>query len=149
MAFPALSSRSSRAPADDTTNINDSASSRPNARAFHFRILSLDVMGEDEDVVTRQYNLVRPKALLRKVASTVGQLTARMSQSFVGLRKPSPYEVSMRCDLVVPPLLSYCVGQLMCMWRHCSSVATTCTVCLCATPSNYHSSVCCWMQMYN
>ena len=94
MAFAALSPRSSRAPTDDTTNINDTASSRPNFRASHFRILSLDVMGEDEDVVTRQYNLVRPKALLRKVALTVSQFTARISQPFNGLRKPSPYEVS-------------------------------------------------------
>jgi hypothetical protein len=100
MAFAALSPRSSRAPADDTTNINDSASSRPNARAFRFRIVSLDVMGEDEDVVTRQYNLVRPKALLQKVASTVSQFTARMSQPFNGLRKPSPYEVSRQSHLM-------------------------------------------------
>ena len=146
MAFAALSPRSSRAPADDTTNINDSASSRPNARAFHFRIVSLDVMGEDEDVVTRQYKLVRPKALLRKVVSTVGQLTARMSQPFNGLRKPSPYEVSRQFDLVgaSPAQLLHWSAHSVC-GEYCCSVATTCTVCLCATPSDLHSSACCWM----
>jgi hypothetical protein len=93
MAMACCSPRASRACTDDATDINDTAPSLPNGRAFRLRILSLDVLGEDEDVVTRQYNLVRPKAVLRKVASTLGHLGARVSQPFNGLRRPSPYEV--------------------------------------------------------
>jgi hypothetical protein len=122
MAIALFSPQASRARTDDTTNINDTASSQPNARAFRFRILSLDVVGEDENVVTRQYNLIRPNIVLRKVASTLGHFRARVSQPFSGLRRPSPYEVNLRCcPIIVANQHLVCVRQLLL----CEPCATT------------------------
>lgn len=97
MAIGCFSPRWCAARTDDATDNNGTAPSQPSARAFRFRNLSLDVLEEDdEDVVMRQYDLVRPKAMFRKVATMVGHFGTRVSSS---LRRPSPYEVNKMIEL--------------------------------------------------